>query len=172
MKERYTIKDVIVDTKDRRLSYFDDIYVGDTPSEVLKHANNDDSDYLGKFACTDDHYDYSYFILDNNNEGFQCAIKRKTHMVEYDPHPIVASFLSDYAWHSQQIQSEDLRHLAQTGIWLFVKTEKGIVPPICAYVSELSDAGLRISYNFIYWNDFFSSDNFAFLDGSPVSRKV
>ena len=48
MKERYTIKDVLVDTSDPRLWYFVEIYVGDTPSEVLKHANNDDKEYLGR----------------------------------------------------------------------------------------------------------------------------
>ena len=170
MKVTYTIKDVIVDTSDPRLLYFNEIYVGDTPSEVLKHANNDDKEYLGRFTGTDDHHGYSYFILDNDNQGYQCAIIKKRQKAKYTPFPSLHSFLYEYALRSQEVKSEEIRHLAQTGIWLATKgndTSK----PVYKYVSELSDEGLKIFGRFICWKDLLSKDEFTFMDGSPCGRQ-
>ena len=170
MKERYTIKDVIVDTSNPRLSYFDEIYVGDTPSEVLKHANNDDKDYLGSFTGTDDHHGYSYFILDNDNQGYQCAIIKKRQKAKYTPFLSLDSFIFEYMLRSQEVTLAGINHLAQTGIWLATKgndTSK----PVYKYVSELSDDGLRVSDKFICWKDLLSKEEFTFMDGSPCGCK-
>ena len=170
MKVTYTIKDVIVDTEDSRLSYFDEIYVGDTPSEVLKHANNNDTDYLGIFLGTDNHHGYSYFILDNSNQGAQCAIIKKRQKAKYVPFPSLSGFIFEYMMHSKEIQSEELRHLSQTGIWLATK-ESDTTKPVYKYVSELCDDGLKILDKFFCWKDLLSNDEFTFIDGSPCGYK-
>lgn len=77
LRIRYTIRDVVIDAKDARVEDFAEAYVGDTPSEVLKHANNNDRAFLGRFERLEEYGGHTRFVIDTDNQEYECIIFKK-----------------------------------------------------------------------------------------------
>ena len=82
MSTYYTEDNVLSDIQDPKVYNFlgDMVYFGDTPEEVLEHANTHDYDYWGTFLGVKD----DMFDVEEDHSGWKCIIPCQSQEFEGD----------------------------------------------------------------------------------------
>src|SRR5574344_1828480 len=90
MSTYYTDDNVLYDMQDPTVYKFSGykVYFGDTPEEVLEHANTHDYEYWGTFLGVKD----DMFDIEEDNSGWECIIPCQSQDFEGDYIP----FQSEY----------------------------------------------------------------------------
>lgn len=145
---KYTYKDIIIDPNDKRVKIREKYYMGGTPNGVLEIANKANELFTDILIDIDDKDDFP-FIGGSSHGYYCCLIKPKESQVKYVPFDL-----------SKKKDRDALR-----GKW--IKHKK--------YSTEILIDCFSIDTGKWYVNGYSAKplfDNFLFLDGSPVGKKV
>lgn len=145
---KYTYKDIIIDPNDKRVKIREKYYMGGTPNGVLEIANKANELFTDILIDIDDKDDFP-FIGGSSHGYYCCLIKPKESQVKYVPFDL-----------SKKEDRDALR-----GKW--IKHKK--------YSTEILIDCFSIDTGKWYVNGYSAKplfDNFLFLDGSPVGKKV
>lgn len=145
---KYTYKDIIIDPNDKRVKIREKYYMGGTPNGVLEIANKANELFTDILIDIDDKDDFP-FIGGSSHGYYCCLIKPKESQVKYVPFEL-----------SKKEDRDALR-----GKW--IKHKK--------YGTEILIDCFSIDTGKWYVNGYSAKplfDNFLFLDGSPVGKKV
>lgn len=145
---KYTYKDIIIDPNDKRVKIREKYYMGGTPNGVLEIANKANELFTDILIDIDDKDDFP-FIGGSSHGYYCCLIKPKESQVKYVPFEL-----------SKKEDRDALR-----GKW--IKHKK--------YSTEILIDCFSIDTGKWYVNGYSAKplfDNFLFLDGSPVGKKV
>lgn len=170
MSTYYTRDSILSDMQDPTVYKFSGykVYFGDTPEEVLEHANAHDYEYWGTFLGITD----GMFDVQEDNSGWRCIIPCQSQEFEGDYIPFQSEYefadryyeiLKDYkgiedGWLPSTIK------LMKCG--MFIQEKYGP-----AYqVLEMDGFSIRISRHdsIVTWHDLWK--HFEFPDGSPCGR--
>ena len=169
MITHYTRDNVLSDVLDPRVYKFSGcmVYFGDTPEEVLEHANTHDYEYWGTFLGVTD----GMFDIEEDNSGWRFMIPCQSQEFEGDYIPFQSEyeFIDRYyeilkAYRSIEDELPSELKLMECG--MFLKEKYG---PIYQ-VLEMDGFSIRISRHdsVVTWHDLWK--HFEFLDGSPCGR--
>lgn len=145
---KYTYKDIIIDPNDKRVKIREKYYMGGTPNGVLEIANKANELFTDILIDIDDKDDFP-FIGGSSHGYYCCLIKPKESQVKYVPFEL-----------SKKEDRDALR-----GKW--IKHKK--------YSTEILIDCFSIDTGKWYVNGYSAKplfDNFLFLDGRPVGKKV
>ena len=170
MSTYYMRESILSDVQDPTVYKFSGskVYFGDTPEEVLEHANAHDYEYWGTFLGVKD----DMFDVEEDNSGWRCIIPCRSQEFEGDYIPFQSEYefsdryyeiLKDYKGIEDRWLPNTIK-LMKCG--MFIKEKYG---PLYQ-VLEMDGFSIRISRHdsLVTWYDLWKY--FEFPDGSPCGR--
>ena len=170
MSTHYTRESILSDVQDPKVYNFSGykVYFGDTPEEVLEHANAHDYEYWGTFLGVKD----DMFDVEEDNSGWRYIIPCQSRDFEGDYIP----FQSEYEFIDryyeilksfESIEDELSSKLKLMKCGMFIKEKYS---PAVYQVMKIDSFSVRISRydSLVTWYDLLKY--FEFLDGSPCGR--
>ncbi len=170
MSTYYTEDNILSNIQDPAVYKFSGykVYFGDTPEEVLEHANAHDYEYWGTFLGVKD----DMFDVEEDNSGWRYIIPCQSQDFEGDYIP----FQSEYEFIDryyeilksfESIEDELSSKLKLMKCGMFIKEKYS---PAVYQVMKIDSFSVRISRydSLVTWYDLLKY--FEFLDGSPCGR--
>ena len=170
MSTYYTEDNILSNIQDPAVYKFSGykVYFGDTPEEVLEHANTHDYEYRGTFLGVKD----DMFDVEEDNSGWRYIIPCQSQDFEGDYIP----FQSEYEFIDryyeilksfESIEDELSSKLKLMKCGMFIKEKYS---PAVYQVMKIDSFSVRISRydSLVTWYDLLKY--FEFLDGSPCGR--
>ena len=170
MNTYYTEDNILSDIQDPKVYKFSGcmVYFGDTPEEVLEHANTHDYDYWGTFLGVKD----DMFDVEEDNSGWRYIIPCQSQEFEGDYIPFQSKYEFINRYYEILKSFKDIKEelpielkLMECG--MFVKEKYS---PAVYQVLEIDNFSISISRHdsLITWYDLLK--HFEFPDGSPCGR--
>ena len=170
MSTYYTRESILSNIQDPTVYKFSGykVYFGDTPEEVLEHANAHDYEYWGTFLGVTD----GMFDVQEDNSGWRCIIPCQSQEFEGDYIPFQSEdeFINGYyeiLKSFESIEDEPSSKLKLMKCGMFIKEKYS---PAVYQVLEIDNFSISISRHdsLVTWYDLLKY--FEFLDGSPCGR--
>ena len=170
MSTYYTRENILSDTQDPTVYNFSGykVYFGDTPEEVLEHANSHDYEYWGTLLGVTD----GMFDVQEDGSVWRCIIPCQSPEFEGDYIPFQSKYEFIDRYYEimesfKSIEGELPSELKLMKCGMFIQEKYS---PAVYQVLEIDNFSIRISRHdsLVTWHDLLKY--FEFFDGSPCGR--
>ena len=173
--DEYSYDSVIIDpTKEGVESIIGkEVYFHDNPSYCLMHANDRSTDNLGILVkIIKDSADPFRVEQKGTIYSSPCIIIKKEPESEYVPFKSKEEFAERYREVMEGVEADSFEdNLFMSGMWLKHADDDDPNKSVYRLVSQIKDAGVRISeWGFFDWKDLLSA-GFLFPDDTPCGRR-
>lgn len=174
--DEYSYDSVIIDpTKEGVESIIGkEVYFHDNPSFCVVNANRKSNDNLGILVeiCRVSINPFLIKLNDGAVTAHSCIIEKKEPESKYVPFKSMEEFVERYREVMEGVEADSFEdNLFMSGMWLKHADDDDLNKSVYRLVSQIKDAGVRISeWGFFDWKDLLSA-GFLFPDDTPCGRR-